>query len=529
MRTVDNGSTWTQELIPNTGLPGTGQEPTIIHAPGLGHFIFARTSANTTVYMATRPFGASGVWSSWVDTGVALGSNPIHGVYDAGRICLLLIDRSGFIGTDFNNVAQTIEVSAAALWSDGTALRRAPVVDIASLPDRATGYFMSVRLPIDLSVTNGKWLHMGKAGETPPSTTRPTDSQLIRISQLRGCVQAEDEAQQLLDMPFFTLNRANGGATWSRIANAGSPRTLACDRWAVITGDNGGSPVEVTATWGDLHTGSADAQTWAEVFPWCNHVIAIGQAAADGTYMGLSQRFIGDDARRIARVVARGGPLTARIYGVGPLPRLEVAIVIDGVLVTGTRAAIPARPVAVSGPSIAEVVMQPGNLFDGTRIKASQVQEVMISIDTGGTAGQLWNSATMGIFGVALWSGQTPPAFDTLLPDRAFMPDPRYLDVFTGTNNRIFDGKVISTNTVRFVGATQMMGIPTLTYSDLAHFSLEAPSDRAVSSMAISSFASYGGRYSFTAVSAVSDLTAGVAAELEITSASGRLYFDVGA
>ncbi|MDK8874419.1 hypothetical protein [Paracoccus sp. SSJ] len=465
LRTLDNGATWAESVLRNAdGLPGTLPNPSEqvqVRVPGYGWAMFTRVE--------TSPVAANNLWVSlssdgltygpWQDTGVVLGSNPIHAVYDGGRVNLAMCYRSTYDGTPINDCLMTISIDPAALWADPGHIVRLPRVREADLPARAIGYIDSVRIAPSPADPIGRWVHYLKAGESR-STSRGARASLVRIGQVPVAARQPSDAKQVITNWAFGLSRR--GTSWGPV-NALTP---ACDRIRLRPGNDNPN---VTAQWAPL------SEAERGILPWATHGLTLATDAAKAN-SGIEQVHVGSDARRIAALLDRAGGIVSRVYGIGAPPVIDLELRINGSnITTSPLVTYPRVPDHVTGPWCATLFYEVGDL--GADLV--NVTSVEIRLTTGAIAGQWMGSQLVGW---SVWIGNDAP-WESGSQDQT--PDNRYLWQALrdgGGPVRITGGNQIAASTARFsLSWLDMVAAPTVSVSDLAHVVVEQKSgDKAI-------------------------------------------------
>ena len=508
LRTLNNGATWTDRLLRDAaGLPGPSPnpaEPSIVHVPGRGWLMFIR--------LETNPVSAQNMWASastdgliygrWVDTGVRLGSNPAHALYEGGQIHVLCAQRTGFSGTERPNTLFRYSLDAHALFDDPSLLGRRAPAQIAALPARAIGYLQSCRLMRGPQDKYASWLHILKSeGESP--TGRPTSSYAIAMRDLPApdvsVAAAAISPVQLIENPIFdswprgdgfVLSSADAGLA-GRWRGVGSGATLHANR-VVLT----------------------EAQS--RLFPFRPRSgMRIHNLGTPEDYVGISQRWIGDDARRLARTMLTSGRYVARIWGVGPFP--------PGYMLTGSLAANGAT--FASGPF--EPVAQGATAawVAEAEILASAIPTSIETIETltfGLGAAHDVIELDLTLTGVFLYPLNAAAQMDVApLADQQPLVE-RYCRRMVGAGAALGSGVVRADGRAVVRIWHGMAAPPAVTFSDPGHFVVEAATDHPVTAFDAAS------TQNWVVIGAASGAPLGQAATIKGVGAGAWTLFDTG-
>ncbi|MDK8874193.1 hypothetical protein [Paracoccus sp. SSJ] len=505
LRTLDNGTTWTEHvLLDAVGLTGTAPAPAeqvILQTPR-GWVMLTRVEGaadNRNLHLSTSPDGA--VWTDWQDTGVPLGSNPVHAVMDGGMIEVLLAYRSGFPDSVAGDGLISLRVPIDVAFDDPAAVARLPRRAVADLRTVAIGYFHSIRIPRAPGDTQGRWLHVGKHDESR-STLRQAVSSQVTLSQVPQAAQQPEDARQVVQNAGFGLSRR--GTVWS----SDTGQRSGPDRWRLSAGSNGATisaeRVELTAE-------------QRGVFPMLTHGLRMTSSAA-GPDIGLIQRFLGADARALYQSL--GGAMTARVYGFGPAPRLVARVSVNG---PGAVAQDPGLYIEASPANVTGGWLQEFNVSLGfPEIPVSEVNSVDIYITTVSSAEAFNDTVIAGVF---VWLGDAPP-YETSV--QSWEPDERYLwQRRTATAFRVASGMVVNASTARFILELPFVGAPVLTQSPDASVVVTVGStDYPVTDISILTADSHDPRIVTLTAKAGGGMPAGSAAQLKIDA--GAISLDTG-
>jgi hypothetical protein len=472
LRTLDNGLTWNEfTLLESQGLPLNTYpvEQTIVPVPGYGWAMLTRVEGPNgphPLYFSKSTTGQVGSWSSWQNTKIPLGDNPIHAIHYGGQIHILITDRDRFPGTLPNNHLISISVPSNTLWSSPTSLDRVPRQSVAILPATAMGYCHSVQLRQGGADTSAPFLHFLKAG-VGPDNTRGSNSQLICLSQgIKLVKPSPTECVQLLDNPGF-INNSRG----TSFNTSGNTVINISDRWQL-------QPSGMTITASIDNIPENKRSIYAQ---WTKQLELIGSAS--NNFSGITQTWIGPDARRVASLIDRN-TVTFRVYGSGPPPSNGINFAFEANEIP-VPFSITARsiPEFSRGNWMIEVSGSLGSLgpSGGEPTAISSINEVKFLMTTGDNQ-SLWNTK---IYGVTAWVGQNPPEDRQIVE---FKKEKNYVVRWSGAtgtaNTRIGTGVVRTNNTFRVALSSDLIVVPgvfplTLELSDTSDFFIEINSDGA--------------------------------------------------
>jgi hypothetical protein len=392
IRTSDNGATWSDVTLKDgTGLPGGAQpqEPSMVQLADGRHIIFVRISTNGNCYATTAPADMSS-WSDWVDTGIPLGGNPVHALIDDDELHVYVQYREVSPGSVDDNTLVLYSARAAAVYANPALIGTATPIYVATLPTRAIGYIQSVKSE------RGDWYHVMKAGEGP-STTGGSGASTILCRQRPGAVRGVslvDNPRQVISNPIFR--------TW--------PRGTA---WTGITVDEGG-PGRWRINCSGATVSAQQITIPADIrgaFPFkTEHGFQISNAGSPEDFVGIQQRWIGDDAVDMAMHLENRKRVTVRLYGWGAFPpKWQATFVVNG----GTSAGIATfpRPQGIDGdgPWVTEVEMTISSLAT-LGIAPSAVTSFQINFYNGSGNSEF----TLNLAGVFVFTG--PPALEPPIP-----------------------------------------------------------------------------------------------------------------
>ena len=467
LRTQDNGLTWSElTLIGNQGLPlnTTLVEPVIVPVPGYGWMMFTRVEGAGSplpMYISKSTTGAAGTWTSWQNTKIPLGENPLHALYYGGRVNFLLTDRDRFLGSLPDNHLIRISVSADKIWNSPTTLDLEPRETVAILPATAMGYCKSVQLRQNTNDVAAPYLHFLKAG-TGPANTRGSNTQLICLSQgIKLVKPAPSNCVQLIENPGFTAN--SRGTSFSA---SGTTNTNISDRWILQP-----SGMSITATVANIPESKRSTFT-----QWTKELTLTGSSSNDFT--GVSQTWVGEDAKRVAAIIDRN-VVTFRVYGSGEPPQngLNFAFTVNGITVPFSLTATTV-PVFARGNWIIEISGSLGSLGPdgGTPININDVEYITFLLTTGSQQ-SIW--AGTKIYGITVWAGQNPPEDKYIVEAKRHK---NYLLRWSGANTRIGTGVVRTNNTFRVALKSDIFLIPDeallqLEISNVSDFFIEINDD----------------------------------------------------
>lgn len=446
IRTTDNGASWSDATLKTaTGLPGTSPnptEPSIVYVPSKGWLMFTRvgTTPQSTQNLFVAKSADFSTWSGWIDTGVPLGENPVHALYDGGNLHVLIAQRTGFVGTSRNNILYAYSGEARALYDNPAALGAMAPEQIVALPARAIGYLQSCRLMRSPNDKHAPWYHFLKS-EGDSSTLRPTRSQVIAIRDLPGAAlgpQAREGVIQLVDNPIFSewprgtsfSYSASDGGLAGRFYSIRSGATLLVDRVTL-----------------------SDAQTAR--FPFRPlYGMRVRNPGTPDDYVSIGQRWEGADALRALRALQSGGDYVCRLYGMGDFPTGLVA----SILVNGTSVAVGTfSPVAADATAswVSEAVI------GSTAIPASisAVTNVRLTIGNGATVSEF----DFTIVGCFLYPAAHAAAMEFGAPDNTPDRVGFYCQKLSGTGLRVGRGVIKSATAAQVYLELNMMMAPTVT------------------------------------------------------------------
>jgi hypothetical protein len=425
LETLDNGATWSDRLmVDETGVEDEAapSEASIVWTPQ-GWVAFCRVDGGN-MHVTTSADGET--WTDLEDTGIDLRQNPVHAVYDGGVIELLLSWRGGFPGAQLSDGFEAIRVSPALCFADPGAIRRLPRRRVADAPVRAIGYWTSVQIPRNAGEP-GPWMHLGKCGEAS-STVRGSHAYEVRLSSVPAAAPDMDAGFLITENPGFGLSRRG-----TSFAASTALRPVA-DAWT-LTG-NAAAEVEAAAEWAPLTAAQRG------FFPWLTHGLTL---TSDGTAtnIGLRQRFVGDDARRMAASCDLAGTMTVRAYGFGAPPWLSARLAVGGTAIpTDGGLRPPAVPAHVTGAWMIETRYSVGAL----PVALTAVSTFDTILDTGGTPGGQWDCTLAGVY---FWLGERPE-YEHLAQD--MRPNSRRLLRWgTGTSYGFVTGHAVSGTVAEFV------------------------------------------------------------------------------
>ena len=314
--TTDNGTTWAcASAITSTGTGSTATEPSVVYVPGAGFLMFVRLGSGGNAYAATSADGLT--FSDWVDTGVLLGSNPVHALYDGGRVHFTAIQRGGgFVGTTRPNQLMVWSGAGAAVYADPSILGDSAPKLMHVLADRSIGMLQSCRLSTDTSDVLAPWVHVAKAGEGP-STEVQTHNDVVLISQYPQATTGADfkaEIVQLVDNPIFTR--------WP--TRPQSLTAFTTDR--PVAGCFESNCSGATMTFSKV----ALTEEQCRLFPF-KPIYGMRVESSGDDFAGFFQRWMNDEARRVMRALLASGDMVVRLYGIGTMPEgLRATLTING-------------------------------------------------------------------------------------------------------------------------------------------------------------------------------------------------------
>lgn len=224
IKTTDNGATWSSGTLKvNDDVWSTFlQEPSVV-ITNHGAIAFLRGGDGVNLHIITSDDFTT--WSDFEDTGVTLGANPVHAVYDSETDIIEVIiadrDESSFGGTLLDNTIRVYKIKAASLYDNASALSDVEPVFAWHCGNRAIGYFQSLRL-------GDRWYHVAKAKESPTSTNKIASCELMMISNVPYPVRKEMNSIQVLDNPDFSIWQSN--TTFVNITT----QQVTADRWEYV-------------------------------------------------------------------------------------------------------------------------------------------------------------------------------------------------------------------------------------------------------------------------------------------------------
>lgn len=397
IRTKDNGATWTDVLIKNSvGLPSGLTQETSMAKADQGWVMVTRTSANGNAFASTSGPDMTS-WTAWVDTGIPLGSNPVHVLIDGGNVNVYASYREAFPGSVDENSTVHYSAPVGAFFADPTVIGKRQGRLISTLPDRAIAYFRSVKTP------RGNWYHIMMVGQGD-STSDGSGSATCLIRQRRGAqmgIAAQWPTTQLVENPVFrTWPR---GTSWSGIsASVGGP-----GRWRLLApASTSYSAVQVDVP-----------EHVRKAFPVrAEHGIHFSNVGAT-VGVGISQRWIDDDARAVAAIIESRQRVTVRLYGFGAFPTaaIRALFLVNGQAMTFGTFDVP-QGISGEGGWVTEAVIRHESLISEGIASLDLVTRVELYIYNNTDAAEL----SMKIYGVFCFLDTPPmePPLPTFSDDR---------------------------------------------------------------------------------------------------------------
>lgn len=496
LRTTDNGATWDETVLKGaTGLSGQAPNPSEqshVSVPGRGWAMFTRVEGDTTNTNLHVSLSADGLtYGDWQDTGVPLGGNPVHAIYDGGAVEVLLAYREGFADTPDNDAVEAIRMDADTLFDSPTNIWKLPRRSISTLPTKGIGYAESLK-------TERGWVHYIKAGEST-STVRGAVSKLIRMSQVAAPAPLVHPARQIIENNAFGLNR-RGAATYGPVT-ADAPIV---DRMRITPPASS----NITATVADASEAVTDQ------LPWAMRAVTLSAAASGG---GLKQVFLGSDAQMVAAKLSRAGVVTSRVYGVGAPPLMDLTVKVNGSTVSDAPGqTFPAVPSYVTGLWVATFRTS----LDEITPEAIDATSAEIDLTTSGT----WSSDAL--IGWSVWIGENPPWEGA----QDMRPDNRYLwrgEAGVSIPARLTDGVRVSLTAFRFpLQGVEVLPGATVSVSDYAHVDVQTTGGGSFSVSALSLSQTQVGPPVLVSTNAATTDTDGV---LTITNGPGDRYIQIDA
>lgn len=376
-RTPDNGASWSDTILKTSaGLPsGAPQEPSLVQTSD-GWIMFARTTADTNVFASTSTDLST--WSAWLDTGIPLGSNPVHALEDGGNVNVYVSYRQSFPGSVDDDTTVCYQAPASAVFADPSILGTRQGRIIFSAPSRAIAYFQSAR------GQRGEWYHLLKVGEGD-STNDGTGASSALVRQRKGArmgVSTQSPIQQVVENPVFRAWPR--GTSWTGItSNQGGP-----GRWRLQLGTS----TSVTASQATVPDKVRAAQPVRSQFG-----LSFSNSGA-GTGAGVVERWSNEDARAIAAVLENRQRVTFRLYGWGAFPSALWA----GFNVNGTVFNLGefARPQGIEGNGawVTETIVRHASLSDEGIAALSDVNYVELMLHNGASVPSVYSVNILGIF-----------------------------------------------------------------------------------------------------------------------------------
>ena len=293
-KTVDAGLNWTTGVaVPFDGTNWQA-EASVVKVDTNKYFMFIRRE-NTTLAIS-KATSLDGIWSTPIDTGIDLDSNPVYARVEGGRVYVYMYSRSfGGDILDEENTVQLIDTNASDLYDSMLLLPN--VRTVGTLPSRAIGY------PILVKIGN-EFVWTVNTGETDVSTN-DTSNSMVLIGKSDGVVNSSfSYANQGLQSANMIDN-----ATFNHWTRASSfvgitSNTNVADRWYIITS---GTTATITKT--EL------TPKKSRLFPH-NPAYGMGISATADDYIGLAQRHKGKDS--VLSIM--NNVITATVWGYGEIP-----------------------------------------------------------------------------------------------------------------------------------------------------------------------------------------------------------------
>lgn len=507
LETQDNGETWSEHdyIVSSSGLPIV-QEPSYVFTRS-GVVALLRGAPNGNLF-ASRSADMR-TWSTPVDTGLPLGSNPVLAVSDPdGTVTVSICYRDEFSGSVEDNIMATWVIDGAALYADPTRLAVAQRRIEWNLPDRGIGYLYSIH-------DGSQRLTLLKA-ESGSSTSLSANCSLHLLTSrpsVVGATWSDAPSEQLLDNPAFTL--------WDEgelFENVVSDRIIANRMRVQLSG--------ATLLKGERVALSEELRS---ALPWRPaYAMLLDTTGDDDNFFGLYQWFWGPRARRLIERLLTRGEVTGVFGGyMQPIQGAQFSVTMN--FGTGGSVAVSS---AVNLP--AAYATEKGAWMTSGRLVLPQVgvptwgpsPRVQIGISNGATVS---NVKTM-LAGMFAFDG--PPPSEPIPWDEVVNRQrcDRYCQVVEGEtmlNKRLWPGHFTGATAFRASVPLRPMDMAPLTtplISDPAHFQASNSGTFAITALAASAPHEQG----ITLTGTVSGATANQPADLEAINAAARLVFPTG-
>lgn len=467
IRTADNGATWSDaSLKTSTDLPGAAQEPSMVQLGDGRWLLVVRTAADGNAW-ASVGNAAMTSFGSWVDTGIPLGSNPIHVLVEGEYVYANVFYREDFTGAVEENCLVSWFARSTDVASSPTALGAGTRRILQTLPSRAIGYTYSARRG-----GNGGWFHVFKAGEDD-STASGAGSALCVIRQLSGSVRglmAAPILEQHVENPIFDV--------WPRGTTFSSTSTsqVVAGRWLL-------SPSGATCSVSRVEV--PDAVRYALPFRSA-YGLSMNNTGSANDFVGLQQQWRGVDAIPKAVHIANRQRIWVRLYGWGAFPsewRCSISINSTTALrAGGSTAFVAPQGIEGNGPWVVEHELRTASL-ETLSISESAVTQVALLLDNGAASSEF----TINLAGVFLFVGPTPP-MQPVAPSIADAEEEtaRYIERIAITANDPVTTAVARTTTVAWGDLkykSKVVSSPTITVSAATDFQLRSGTDNTLSAI----------------------------------------------
>ena len=275
-RSTDLGASWTVSIV-KTGVAPLNQlvEPAVVRIAANKYIMFARNDAGGNMYAATS--SDLGTWTSWADTGVALGLNPPAAIMAWGRLWIYMCARTGSAINSWENKLLVIESDADAVWAAGGVLPTASAARLAVSSKKSLIGYLTVS-----QLRDGTFIGYMIDGETTNGSANPHTTRLLRIGGSAPVLSAPALLNFRRRQPPITHNACFNHWTRGSSFLAINSATPVADRWIV---SKTGSTIDVTQV--------EVPDTIRKILPasGLSALSLVGDAAGSGR--SISQRFLG--------------------------------------------------------------------------------------------------------------------------------------------------------------------------------------------------------------------------------------------